>query len=191
MRISKLTIRGFRGVKHADINFPQHSVLVGPNNCGKTTIIEALALLFGRDRLVPRLTEHDFFGSDPVLLQDACTQRRRNRPYSSRFRSAVRPDSISKICKRKSFGFSLMMTILATPSLMMPISIPYADAYCKNLAFSSPPQPGPGIGGLVSLLNSFVACSVLWVEYPRTQYGQRENACGCQPRRTRSKLRRD
>ena len=39
--------------------------MVGPNNTGKTTIIEALALLFGRDRLVRRLTEHDFHGSAP------------------------------------------------------------------------------------------------------------------------------
>ena len=39
---------------------------VGPNNCGKSTIIEALALLLGRDRLIRDLTEHDFFGSDPV-----------------------------------------------------------------------------------------------------------------------------
>ncbi len=43
----------------------RHTVLVGPNNSGKTTIIEALALLFGRDRLVRRLTEHDFHGSAP------------------------------------------------------------------------------------------------------------------------------
>lgn len=42
-----------------------HAVLVGPNNSGKTTIIEALALLFGRDRLVSRLAEHDFHGSTP------------------------------------------------------------------------------------------------------------------------------
>jgi putative ATP-dependent endonuclease of the OLD family len=40
-------------------------VLVGPNNSGKTTVVEALALLFGRDRLVRRLTEHDFHGSAP------------------------------------------------------------------------------------------------------------------------------
>jgi putative ATP-dependent endonuclease of the OLD family len=44
----------------------KHNILIGPNNCGKSTIIEALALLFGRDRLVRDLTEHDFFGSDPA-----------------------------------------------------------------------------------------------------------------------------
>jgi putative ATP-dependent endonuclease of the OLD family len=65
VRICRLKIDGFRGVNHADIALGQHMVLVGPNNSGKTTIIEALALLLGRDRLVPRLTEHDFFGSDP------------------------------------------------------------------------------------------------------------------------------
>jgi predicted ATP-dependent endonuclease of OLD family len=37
------------------------------HNSGKTTITEALALLFGRDRLVRRLTEHDFHGSAPEV----------------------------------------------------------------------------------------------------------------------------
>lgn len=65
MHVIRLKIRGFRGVHSADIALGRHSVLVGPNNSGKTTIIEALALLFGRDRLVRRLTEHDFYGSAP------------------------------------------------------------------------------------------------------------------------------
>jgi putative ATP-dependent endonuclease of OLD family len=65
IRISELRIENFRGVKSGVISFGQHTVLVGPNNCGKTTIIEALALLFGRDRLIRSLTEHDFFGGDP------------------------------------------------------------------------------------------------------------------------------
>jgi hypothetical protein len=65
MQVVQLKIRGFRGVGSADIALGRHSVLVGPNNSGKTTIIEALALLFGRDRLVRRLTEHDFHGSTP------------------------------------------------------------------------------------------------------------------------------
>lgn len=41
-------------------------MLIGPNNSGKTTIVEALALVLGRDRLVRTLTEHDFFGSNPA-----------------------------------------------------------------------------------------------------------------------------
>jgi hypothetical protein len=68
MRISRLKIQGFRGANEADICFGKHSVLVGPNNCGKTTVVEALALLFGRDRMVRRLTEHDFHGSAPSAI---------------------------------------------------------------------------------------------------------------------------
>lgn len=66
MHIHRLKISGLRGVQNADITFGKHSVLVGPNNNGKTTIVEALALLLGRDRLVRRLTEHDFHQSRPI-----------------------------------------------------------------------------------------------------------------------------
>ena len=66
MHVVRLKISGFRGIRSADITLGRHAVLVGPNNSGKTTVIEALALLFGRDRLVRRLTEHDFHGSAPV-----------------------------------------------------------------------------------------------------------------------------
>lgn len=65
MQLALLEISNFRGVKTGCVSFDRHAVLVGPNNCGKTTVIEALALLFGRDRLVRSLTEHDFFGGNP------------------------------------------------------------------------------------------------------------------------------
>lgn len=65
MQIVELCIENFRGIRTARVRFGQHTVFVGPNNCGKTTMIEALALLFGRDRMVRPLTEHDFFGGDP------------------------------------------------------------------------------------------------------------------------------
>uniref|UniRef100_A0A071MDS3 Chromosome partitioning protein n=1 Tax=Burkholderia cenocepacia TaxID=95486 RepID=A0A071MDS3_9BURK len=65
MRVVDLRIKNFRGIREAHVRLGQHTVLVGANNCGKTTIIEALALLFGRDRMVRSLTEHDFFGSNP------------------------------------------------------------------------------------------------------------------------------
>jgi putative ATP-dependent endonuclease of the OLD family len=65
MHIVDLRIENFRGIRTGRIRFGPHTVFVGPNNCGKTTIIEALALLFGRDRMVRTLTEHDFFGGNP------------------------------------------------------------------------------------------------------------------------------
>jgi hypothetical protein len=65
MQIVDLRIDNFRGIRSGYVRFGRHTVLVGPNNSGKTTVIEALALLFGRDRMVRALTEHDFFGGDP------------------------------------------------------------------------------------------------------------------------------
>jgi putative ATP-dependent endonuclease of the OLD family len=65
MHVSALHIENFRGIRKADIRFDKHNVLIGANNSGKTTVIEALALVFGRDRMVRTLTEHDFFGSNP------------------------------------------------------------------------------------------------------------------------------
>jgi putative ATP-dependent endonuclease of OLD family len=65
MIVSKLEIQGFRGIRKGDISLLQFTSLIGANNCGKTTITEALALVLGRDRLVRPLTEHDFHGSTP------------------------------------------------------------------------------------------------------------------------------
>jgi putative ATP-dependent endonuclease of the OLD family len=65
MQIADLRIENFRGIRTGHVRFGPHTVFVGPNNCGKTTVIEALALLFGRDRMVRSLTEHDFFGGNP------------------------------------------------------------------------------------------------------------------------------
>ena len=65
MRIHEIEVKGFRGVKAGKITFGDFTVLIGPNNSGKTTVVESLALLLGRDRLVRSLTEHDFYGSCP------------------------------------------------------------------------------------------------------------------------------
>ncbi|MDN4986408.1 AAA family ATPase [Bradyrhizobium arachidis] len=65
MRISLLEIKNFRGIKQGQLQFRGHTVIIGPNNSCKTTIIEALALVLGRDRLIRTLTEHDFFESTP------------------------------------------------------------------------------------------------------------------------------
>jgi len=63
MRIRRIKIDNFRGIKKADILFPKHAVLIGDNNTGKTTILEAIDLVLGPDRLnrVPVIDEHDFF----------------------------------------------------------------------------------------------------------------------------------
>lgn len=63
MKISNVKIRNFRGIQSADITFSDTQVLLGDNNTGKTTVLEALDLVLGPDRLnrFPVVDEHDFY----------------------------------------------------------------------------------------------------------------------------------
>jgi putative ATP-dependent endonuclease of OLD family len=63
MRIARLTIRNFRGIRDATLFLPKHGVLIGDNNTGKTSVLEALDLVLGPDRInrQPPIDEHDFF----------------------------------------------------------------------------------------------------------------------------------
>ncbi len=77
MQIRKLKIENFRGIKSAELLLPKHAVLIGDNNTGKTTILEAIDLVLGPDRLsrVSPIDEHDFFeGKYSSLSKDDTKQ---------------------------------------------------------------------------------------------------------------------
>ena len=65
MRICQVELRNFRGIKEGIISLPTHAVLLGANNAGKSTIVDSLALLFGRDRMVRPISDWDFYGGSP------------------------------------------------------------------------------------------------------------------------------
>ncbi|MCB1830585.1 MAG: AAA family ATPase [Gammaproteobacteria bacterium] len=62
MRVRRLTIKNFRGVSAGQVDFRDHTLLVGGNNIGKSTVCEALDLVLGPERLFrrPVIDEHDF-----------------------------------------------------------------------------------------------------------------------------------
>jgi putative ATP-dependent endonuclease of the OLD family len=62
VKVRRLTISNFRGVAHGVVAFAGHTLLVGGNNVGKSTICEALDLVLGPERLYrrPVVDEHDF-----------------------------------------------------------------------------------------------------------------------------------
>ncbi len=63
MKVTKLKIKNFRGIKKAKLFFSSQVVLLGDNNIGKSTILEAIDLTLGPERLFrrPPVDEHDFY----------------------------------------------------------------------------------------------------------------------------------
>jgi len=66
LKIVQVYIKNFRGIKEGKILLPDHGVLVGDNNVGKSTVLEAIDLVLSPDRLRrrPVIDEHDFFAGD-------------------------------------------------------------------------------------------------------------------------------
>ena len=65
MKVVRLSISNFRGVKSAELLFDGHTLMVGANNVGKSTLCDALDLVLGPDRLnrFPPIDEFDFYNS--------------------------------------------------------------------------------------------------------------------------------
>lgn len=63
MQVARIHIENFRGIKDTTLDLTKHAVLLGDNNTGKTTVLEALDLALGPDRLnrTPPIDEHDFY----------------------------------------------------------------------------------------------------------------------------------
>ena len=65
MRVARLEIKNFRGIKSACLDFAGHTLLLGMNNVGKSTVCEALELVLGPERLskFPPVEEFDFYNA--------------------------------------------------------------------------------------------------------------------------------
>ncbi|MBX9650511.1 MAG: ATP-binding protein, partial [Xanthobacteraceae bacterium] len=63
MKIFSVGIENFRGIQSAKLVLPDHAVLIGDNNTGKSSVFEAIDLALGPDRLSrrPPVDEHDFY----------------------------------------------------------------------------------------------------------------------------------
>ena len=69
MKVVRLVIANFRGIKSAELLFDGHTLMVGTNNVGKSTLCEALDLVLGPDRLnrFPPVDEFDFYNATYIV----------------------------------------------------------------------------------------------------------------------------
>lgn len=73
MKVVRLKIGNFRGIESAELYFEGHTLMVGTNNVGKSTICEALDLVLGPDRLnrFPPIDEFDFYNATYLTPPEA------------------------------------------------------------------------------------------------------------------------
>lgn len=67
MKISKLTIRNFRSIKELDLDLDDTTVFIGPNNAGKSAVLECLRIALTRrwGQHGTGFTEHDIYSPTP------------------------------------------------------------------------------------------------------------------------------
>ncbi|HEY1502997.1 MAG TPA: AAA family ATPase, partial [Stellaceae bacterium] len=72
MKIFSVAIENFRGVRSAKLLLPDHAVLIGDNNTGKSSVFEAIDLALGPDRLSrrPPVDEHDFYQGKYLFVEN-------------------------------------------------------------------------------------------------------------------------
>lgn len=68
MRITQLHIENFRSIRSLDLELGDTTVFIGPNNAGKTAILDAVRIVLTRrwGQKGTGFTEHDVHRSDPV-----------------------------------------------------------------------------------------------------------------------------
>lgn len=99
MRVKQLKIYNFRGIKQAELSFDGHTLLIGSNNVGKSTICEALDLVLGPDRITryPPIEEYDFYNAEYI-------DRETGEPKP--FRIEVLLLDLSEEVRNRCFGYS-------------------------------------------------------------------------------------
>lgn len=76
MKIYAVSIDNFRGISSTKLVLPDHAVLIGDNNTGKSSVLEAIDLALGPDRLSrrPPVDEHDFFHGNYLAVAPAAPE---------------------------------------------------------------------------------------------------------------------
>ena len=69
--VAQVRIKNFRGIAEGKLTLPGHAVLIGDDNSGKSSVIEAIDLALGPDRTnrTAAIDEHDFYAGRYLELE--------------------------------------------------------------------------------------------------------------------------
>lgn len=78
VRVRRITVNNFRGIKSGEVFLDGHTLLVGGNSVGKSTLCEALDLVLGPERMYrrPVVDEYDFFKAQYIDKNKKATEVR-------------------------------------------------------------------------------------------------------------------
>lgn len=66
MKLTNITIRNFKGIKELSLDVENISIIIGPNNCSKSTILQALNQFGSKDQQLDRNLYYKHDTSQPV-----------------------------------------------------------------------------------------------------------------------------
>jgi len=66
MKLTKLTIRNYKGIKELSLNIENISLIIGPNNCSKSTVLQALVVFSSSEKKLKKDFYHRHITTEPI-----------------------------------------------------------------------------------------------------------------------------
>ncbi len=66
MKLTKLTIRNYKGIKELSLNIENISLIIGPNNCSKSTVLQALVVFSSSEKNLKKDFYHRHITTEPI-----------------------------------------------------------------------------------------------------------------------------
>lgn len=128
MKIRSLRLRNFRGYKDFDINFSANlNVIIGKNDIGKSTILEALDIFFNSEKIKMELDDLCVYKTSNEIEISICFEVDINKEYlietvptSLSKEYLLNKDGLLEICKK----WECSNTRLSTPKIFLKANYP-------------------------------------------------------------------
>ncbi|MDF5490745.1 AAA family ATPase, partial [Vibrio parahaemolyticus] len=83
MKITKLTLKNFRGYRDVSVDFDENfNVIIGKNDIGKSTILEALEIFFNNDTVKIDINDHNVHAADQDFMSIQVSFKPEDKEYT-------------------------------------------------------------------------------------------------------------